>query len=154
MAGFAALLGGLLGKPTLFDKTVDGGFDLAKRGIDRETALGIGDQQIRGKKDLAKIIGDQNLQITDKQIGGQLNLLKEALGNQDKWNQKGLDSYKEAGLPGFAFFDRNRGNLNVGSTSSYVGGNNFVRSIGTPDARLPKTGTSPFADMNGLSRPF
>lgn len=157
MAGILGALGGLsglLGKKTPFDKAVDGGFDLLNKGIDRETALGIGDQQIKGKKDIAKLIGDQNLKITDKNIGGQLQLLKEALGNQDKWTQAGLDSYKEAGLPGFSFFDRNRGNLNVGSTSSYVGGNNFVRSFGGPGTKLPTTGTSPFADMNGLSRPF
>lgn len=155
MALLAGLLGGLFQKPTLFDKTIDSGFDFAKKGIDRETALQIGDQQNKGKFNLAKIIGEQNSKITDKQIGGQLQLLKEALGNQDKWTNAGLQSYKDAGLPGFSFFDRaGRGNLNVGSTSSYIGGNNFVRSFGGPNTRLPATGTSTFADLNGLSRPY
>lgn len=143
MAALLGLLGGLgkLGESSPFSKLTDHALGIGDKAIDRETAM-----------NLQKLINQGKIDTSELNIGGQMNLLKEQLGHQDKWNQKGLDSFKEAGLPGFSFF--NGGGLNIGSSRSYIGGNNSVGSIGGPGVRLPRTGTSTFADLNGLSKPF
>lgn len=174
MAGLAGIAA-LLGKETPFDRFQKSGFDQLNNVQDRYTReivqnlinsgnlnqikefnkgkLGQGELLNKGLLERQNLIGDQNLKITDKNIGGNLNLLKESLGNQDKWRERGLNSFKEAGLPDFAFF-QGGGGLNIGSTRSYVGGNNYVNSLGTPGTKLPTSGSSPWADMNGLSKPF
>lgn len=123
--------------------------------IDGKNNLDLQNLKGRNLLDLQNLIGEQKKDVTGMEIAGNKDLQKNQLDNQDKWINAGRDSFTKAGLPEFSFWDRGRGGpLNVGSTRSSIGGNNFVNSFGGPNTNLPSTGSSPYADLNGLSRPF
>lgn len=126
--------------------------NLDQQGLKNKGAIDIQNLINSGNLEQIKEVGGNQKQLKQMDIDGQLKLLRENFGQQDKWTNRGINSFEKAGLPEFAFWDRGGGGLNLGSTRDYLGGNNSVSSFGT-GLRLPKTGTSPYADMNNLSRP-
>lgn len=139
----AGLLGGLGQGGGLTGKFIDNGFDTFNKQMQNRNAFNISQARNENLLELQKLIGSQKQQINDSQLKQQRDIIDTS-----------RNDYKNAGLPEFLTWGGGgRGGIDVGRTSSYVGGNNFVNSFGGPNTNLPTSGSSIYADLNGLSRP-
>lgn len=161
MAGLLGAISGLGDKGPfnkLFEKLVPD----TKSILDNKTSLEIQNLINQGKKDQIKDQGGNDRSLQDlknkglKDLAGIDSLTKNQILDKQQQFQKdfrdqGIKAFKDAGLPDFSYYAGN-GSLNLGQTSDSIGGNASVRSLGQ-NLRLPKTGSSNWADLNGLSRP-
>lgn len=137
------MLGNLLGGGGFTGKFIDKGADYIHD-----------DMTNRNKLDIQNLIGDQKLDQISKIGKNNLDEIGKTLDWKDKWINQGRQDFDKAGLPGFSFWGGGGGSnpLSIGSTQDFIGGNTRITSRGQ-NLNLPKSGNSPFADMNNLSRP-
>lgn len=149
LAGLLGGIGGLGGKGP-FNQILDKVVPDTNSFLNRENNLDLQDLRNKNNLDVQKLKNKNITDNTNKVTQNRLDLQKNQNDFTKAQRDQVIKAFKDAGLPDFAAFGS--GLKNLGSTSEGLGNGVRINSFGHR-LNLNKTGDSPFADLNGLSRP-